>query len=577
MWVDSQGTGMNARGCVLAALVVLAVLGPPGVGTAAAADTADCEFPLTRTDATGTDVTVTDSPETVVTLNPSAAQTMYEIDAWDAVVGVSTFADYLPGTDEKTTVGDGNSDATKERTIALDPDIVLAPNTIDNSTVSDLRNAGLTVYRFEPAQNLDDIVEKTRLTGDLVGACERADSRADEMERQLGVVEGAVDDVERPDVFYTFFGFTAGEDTFIHEVIETAGGNNIAAEPTGANAGGLTSGYFAVSPEVVVETDPAWVVLNSNEYDRATVPAGPGGVYEDTTAYREDNAVVLDANEISQPAPRVVDAILDLVRVLHPEAYETEIRGRIDREALDGERGTTVERLADGSVRLRASSVGRADEVGFTVPAREGAVVSVREANVTLATVNPTFELRLRYDGNRTAPNGTRALESMRLSGNGIFAGDVDHLTLRMAVNRSRLGDADPETVTLYRPGESEGGSENGSDWVPLRTTRVNGTATNTTAANATDDTIVYEARTTGFRTLVLAVDEPDATAVTNRTATPAATPTTTPTATPDDGTSTARNPAGTRTDPPTTPGSAPGFGALIAVLSILLAAGGRR
>jgi putative ABC transporter PGF-CTERM-modified substrate-binding protein len=575
MRVDPLERDMNARGCVLAALVVLAGLGPAGVGTAAAAD--ECEFPLTRTDATGTDVTVSADPETVVTLNPSAAQTMYEIDAWDAVVGVSTYADYLPGADEKASIGTGNSDATVEQTLALDPDLVLAPNTIDDSVVSQLRNGGLTVYQFEAAEDLDDIVEKTRLTGDLVGACERADSRADEMERQLDVVEGAVDDVERPDVFYTFFGFTAGEDTFVHEVIETAGGNNIAAENAGANADGLTSGFFDVSPEVVVETDPAWFVLNSDEYDRATVPSGPGGVYEGTTAYREGNAVVLDANEISQPAPRIVDAILDLVRVLHPEAYETEIRGRIDREALDGERGTTAERLADGSVQLRASNVGRANEVGFALPARENVTADVRAVNVTLATVNPTFELRLGYGGNHTAPNGTRALESMRLSGNGIFANDVDHLRLRVAVNRSRLDGADPETVTLYRAGEGEGGSENGSDWVPLRTTRVNGTATNETAANATDDTIVYEARTTGFPTLLLAVDDPDATAATNRTATATATATTTPTATPDGVASTARSPTAARTDTPSTSGSAPGFGALIAVLSILLAVGCRR
>ncbi|MFC7172598.1 ABC transporter substrate-binding protein [Haloplanus litoreus] len=278
---------MNTIRAVLVACVVVATLGSPGVGAATAAE--DCTFPITRTDATGTDVTLSADPDEVVTLNPSAAQTMYEIDAWDDVVGVSSFADYLPGADEKTTVGSGNTDATVERTIALDPDLVLAPNTIDDSVVSQLRAAGLTVYKFEAAETLDDIVEKTRLTGELVGACEGADSRADEMERQLDVIEGAVDGVDRPKVFYTFFGFTAGDGTFVHEVIETAGGDNIAADTADINAsGGDTSGYFVASSEIVVAADPAWFVLSSDEYDRATVPSGAGGVYEETTAYREE-------------------------------------------------------------------------------------------------------------------------------------------------------------------------------------------------------------------------------------------------------------------------------------------------
>ncbi|WP_049937410.1 PGF-CTERM-anchored ABC transporter substrate-binding protein [Haloplanus natans] len=546
---------MHTTRWVLVVLIVAATLGSPGVG-AAAADTG-CSFPVTRTDATGTTVTIAEDPDTVVTLNPSAAQTMYEIGAWDEVVGVSSFADYLPGADEKTTVGTGNSDATVERTIALDPDLVLAPNTIFDSTVQQLRDAGLTVYKFEAAEDLDDIEAKTRLTGELVGHCEDADTRANEFARQVDVVRDAVDDVDRPDVFYTFFGFTAGSDTFVNEVIETAGGNNIAADDAGINAsGGDTSGFFSVNSEVVVAADPAWFVLNSDQYDTAEVPSGPGGVYEGTTAYEEGNAVVLDANEISQPAPRIVDAIVDLVRVLHPDAYENEIAGRIDPDLAEGERRVTAERLADGSLSLQADNIGRDDAVSFAVPARPNATVDVRRLNVTLSTVNPTFELRVRPAGDRAAPTGTRTLDTMEVSGNGIFARDIDHLTLRFAVNGSRLDGADPETVTLYRANES--------GWTPLRTTRV----------NATNGTLVYEARATGMPTLLVAVDEPRPVSPgTNATATATATSTAAPTATPTPTTT----PTQTATTAPSTPGSAPGFGPLVALAAILLVARGWR
>ena len=366
------------RALLVVVVLAAAALGGPAAGVAAAADATDCSFPRTHTDATGTAVTVSADPETVVTLNPSAAQTMYEIGAWDEVIGVSTYADYLPGADAKTTVGTGTDDATVEQTLVLDPDLVLAPNTVPDSVVSRLRSAGLTVYKFEAAAGLADVVAKTRLTGDLVGACERADARADRMERELTAVEQAVADVDRPDVLYTFFGFTAGEGTFVHEVIETAGGNNVAADPDGANASGRTTGYFAISPEVVVASDPAWFVLNDDEYDRAAVPSGPGGAYENTTAYREGNAVVLDANEISQPAPRLVGAILDLVEALHPTVYETEIRDRIDGEptAAPSEPSTT----AATPTPTGTSTTGSAPGLGFGAPAAMLAVAALLAA-----------------------------------------------------------------------------------------------------------------------------------------------------------------------------------------------------
>jgi putative ABC transporter PGF-CTERM-modified substrate-binding protein len=549
---------MDTTRWVVVALVTLAALGPAGVGTATAAE--DCSFPLTRTDATGESVTVPADPATVVTLGPSAAQTTYEIGAWDEVVGVTTFASYLPGADEKATVGNGNTDAAVEQTLALDPDLVLAPNTIDDTTVAQLRGGGLTVYKFEAAEDLADIEAKTRLTGDLVGACEQADSRADEMDRQLDVIEGAVDDVERPRVFYTFFGFTAGEDTFVHEVIETAGGDNVAADDPGINANGAsTSGFFDASASVVVSAEPQWFVLNSDEYDEATVPSGPGGVYEGTPAHEAGNAVVLDANEISQPAPRIVDAILDLVQALHPEAYEEEIQGQID-ESLGGERRATAERLADGRTTLRAANLGREDRVRFDLPPRSNATAGVRRVTVALSTVNPTFELDLRYGVERPAPNGTRALETVALSGNGIFPADVDHLTLRLAVNRSRLDGVDPDTVSLYRATDA--------GWTPLQTTRVNATAT-----NASQDTLVYEARTTDMSTLMLAAAAPDAGApAANATPPATATATAAPTAT---ATPTATTPP---TDtPPSTSGQGPGFGPLAATAALATALAGAR
>ncbi|MDZ7730462.1 MAG: hypothetical protein U5K37_05390 [Natrialbaceae archaeon] len=81
----------SARRIVLTVgLITLAGLAVGGMATSGAAQM-DCaqptSYPVQVTDATGTAVTVNDSPQTVVALQASDARTMYEIGAWDRVVG----------------------------------------------------------------------------------------------------------------------------------------------------------------------------------------------------------------------------------------------------------------------------------------------------------------------------------------------------------------------------------------------------------------------------------------------------------------------------------------------------------
>ncbi|MFB6296544.1 MAG: PGF-CTERM-anchored ABC transporter substrate-binding protein [Halobacteriales archaeon] len=299
---------MNHRAVVAVGLVVLAgVVSVAAVGGVAGAE--HCSFPVSMEDTTGTEVTVEEAPERVVTLAPSAAQTMWEIGAKEKVVGVSKYAGYLEGASEKRNVSGGERIVVAEKVVAADPDLVIAPNVIQNDTIEQLRSAGITVYRFEEARSIEGVYEKVELIGRLTGACDGAEERVEEMKDRIATVERAVEGQERPDVLYSFFGFTAGSETFIHEIIETAGGNNIAAD---ANI----SSYREISEEIVVDRNPDWIVLNSDD------PAVPGGAaYENTTAVRENQTVVVQIEHINQPAPRIVLAITKLAKAFHPEAY----------------------------------------------------------------------------------------------------------------------------------------------------------------------------------------------------------------------------------------------------------------
>ena len=277
---------------------------------AAEHDGTDCSFPITETDATGTEVTLTEPADEVVVLDASSAQVFWEIGAEDRIIGmpVEDFTAYLEGSETRTDVTDGQQ-VDVERVVELDPDLVIAPNYLDEETVEQLRGTGLTVYQLGLEDSIQAIYDKTALYGHFVGECAAASETINTTQTEIEEIEAAVAGLDRPRVLYYFFGFAAGSETFIHELVETAGGTNLAAE-----AG--ISGYMEISDEVIVEADPEWIVAPSH----AGLPEGEP--YASTTALRSEQTLVVDENLVSQAGPRIVVPLRQMAETFHPEAFD---------------------------------------------------------------------------------------------------------------------------------------------------------------------------------------------------------------------------------------------------------------
>jgi len=297
----------------LAAVIVVVGLAVAGVGPAAASHgTADdCSFPVTVTDASGTEVTLAEAPSSVVALQPSAAQTMWEIGAQDKVVGMpkNAFTSYLNDTEDKTNVVGDRSAVLQEQVVSLDADLVIAPNITPSETVASLRDSGQTVYYVNESTSLADVYRKTLVMGHLVGACDGAQRRADAMRSEVESIGETVAGQEPPKVLYALGGgFTAGNGTFIHELITAAGGENIAA-----TAG--ISGYATISQEVIVQQNPDWIVIPEGR----ALPSGDA--VNSTTAIQQNQVVRVNANYMNQPAPRNTIPLRQMAEAFHPDAF----------------------------------------------------------------------------------------------------------------------------------------------------------------------------------------------------------------------------------------------------------------
>ncbi len=248
---------------LLAAVAPAGAVGAPDASTPSVdADAAvqqevpDCSFPVTSTDATGTEVTVEETPETVTTLGASAAQTMWEIGGKEQVVGLSSNAHYLADAESRTNVSASGFGYSTEAVVGTEADLVLAANIVPEETVTALRDAGMTVYQFEAATSIEDVANKTTMIGKLTGNCEGAAEANAWMNANVETAQEVTADAESPELLIPLSGGSlVGGGTFINAMVEAAGGTNLAVEA-------FDSSYpYQVSDETILELNPEMLVL----------------------------------------------------------------------------------------------------------------------------------------------------------------------------------------------------------------------------------------------------------------------------------------------------------------------------
>lgn len=343
---------MNRVVTVVVALLVLTSTFGVGIagahdGVAAAQSEFECEFPASVTDATGEEITVDEEPERIVAMQPSDAQTLWEIGAQEKVVGmpVGEYTEYLDDHDEPEDITqDDGLTVNTEQVIELEPDVVFASSVADEDQVDQLRDAGITVYQVQESTSIDDVRETTETFGQLTGECEGAAETLDWMDEEIGAIEEAVEGEDSPTVLFAMGdGFTAGEGTFIEDVIETAGGENL-----GSEAG--IEFYGQISEEVVLSEDPDWIVYPDGNFDEPPVSEQ---VIESTTAGQEEQVFAVDANRMNQPGPQVVYAVDNLAETFHPDAYaaaqeDTAEADETEPESEEGEEPTDADEEQPG-------------------------------------------------------------------------------------------------------------------------------------------------------------------------------------------------------------------------------------
>lgn len=275
-------------------------------------------YPITLTDDLGREVTIEELPERIISLAPSNTEILFALGLGDRVVGVTDFCDYPPEALEKEKIG-GCTTPDIEKIVALQPDLILAAEINPIDVINTLEGLGLAVFGIE-ATDLDDLLNNIRTVGYITDKEAEATILTDDMQSKIKAVTEETEGLSPEEELRTFHIcwhdpiWTAGNGTFIHDLIEKAGGVNIFAD---------LEEYNAVDIEVVIARDPEVIIVTAMggtaSGTREWVNTEPR--LEDVSARQNGRVYYVESNWVERPGPRIVPGLEQVAKYIHPEIF----------------------------------------------------------------------------------------------------------------------------------------------------------------------------------------------------------------------------------------------------------------
>ncbi len=251
-------------------------------------------------------------PERIVCLTEETTETLYLLGQEHRIVGISGYTVRPARARRDKPKVSAYLSARTDKIIDLEPDLVLAFSDLQADIVRDLARHGLQVLVFNQ-RSIAGILGMIRMLGRIVGAADRANRLATDLEANLQQIRDAVPaGLPRPRVYFEEWDepMISGI-RWVSELVEIAGGSDCFAELSESAA---ASGRIVREPDSVVERDPQLIIGSwcGKKFRPERVAARPG--WEAISAVRQGHVYEIKSSEILQPGPA---ALSDGVNRIH--------------------------------------------------------------------------------------------------------------------------------------------------------------------------------------------------------------------------------------------------------------------
>lgn len=257
------------------------------------------------------------APERVVSLAPSITEMIYAAGGGALLAGVTTADDYPPAVD--TLPRFSAHPLSVEAVVELEPDLIVGSEQVNAESDVEMFSSLDIPTVLLPSERLADVFEGIEQLGRVLGTEDAAGQTNDELQNRLDHLQSITDTLdERPRTLFlagdeTLYAF--GADSYVHELIERAGGESLTADLDVRNP--------VLNSEYVLEAQPEVIIgAFGEDYDPSRlVELHPA--WETVPAVAEGRVYSLDPALVVRPGPRVVEGAWRMAELLHGITADT--------------------------------------------------------------------------------------------------------------------------------------------------------------------------------------------------------------------------------------------------------------
>jgi ABC-type Fe3+-hydroxamate transport system substrate-binding protein len=247
------------------------------------------------------------TPNRIVSLVPSLTEGLFSFGVGERVVGRTRYCLWPPRAVGRVPTVGGTKKVDVRRVLELEPDLVVAvkeENTREN--IEELEEAGIPVFVGAP----EDVVGAIRLLRELAGRVEAPRTQAvmGPIERVYGRLKNGAAR-EAPRVFVPIWKkpyMSIGSDTYVHDVLETCGGENVCGD---------AMRYPTITLEEVEAAQPEIVLLPDEPYPFSAEDLEDFYAL-DVPAASSDRMHLVDGKLLAWYGPRMASSFVQLAALL---------------------------------------------------------------------------------------------------------------------------------------------------------------------------------------------------------------------------------------------------------------------
>lgn len=240
-----------------------------------------------------------------VSLAPNVTEIVFAVGAGDRLVGVTDFCDFPEEAKKIRKIGD-TLKPNIEAIVALKPEVVLVSTASQlEAFTGTLAEQGIAVFVTNP-NSLDGVFRSIERIGEVFGAESRAREVVGSLRERVAVGEKKARTQDRYSVFVQIDKtlYTVGKESYITELVAKAGGVSVTKETPTA--------YPKLSKETALALKPEVIILSDSPDNDA-----PSDAFADSPAVKNGRVYRINADILSRPGPRIVDAMEQIAKFLH--------------------------------------------------------------------------------------------------------------------------------------------------------------------------------------------------------------------------------------------------------------------